>query len=827
MGAGLWALPLTRAAPSGPPGGTAPWWVFVGLVVFCDSVHLHIQVRREAHAISLGELAAVIGLYFMSPGEYVTGRTLGCFVVFALLRRQEITKLLFNVVLYFTESVLAVAVFHLVCGTGGATGPLAWAGAAAAMVVASAFCALAVTMVIALVDGGIRLHDVYVELLRGVSSALGATSFALIAAEALASDPRIAVPLSVSIGLLLLAFRTYSGLSERHLNLERLYQFSHAVGSSPEVDEILAGVLEHAREVLRAEYAEVVFVSSQPGHQPLRVDAHGGDGLLRRTRLSAEEAGDPLWERVSQGGASVLVPRGSRDPAVRAFLARRSLRDAVLAPLRGESGIVGTIMIGDRMGEVRTFDEEDLRLLTTVANHASVALQNGRLIDRLRHDSLHDTVTGLPNRAMLARALTKAIRDVRLDKVSGLTVIVMDLVGFKRVNDTFGHQVGDRLLREIGERMGEALAGRGTLARLSGDEFAVVLPGLSGREPALEVGQALEAVLERPVGIEGVDIEVGVSIGISQAPDHGVDSETLLKRADAAMTAARVAGTGVRMFEPRLDVVESPERLALIAELRAGIQNGELELHVQPQASLRTGAITGAEVLVRWRHPRHGLLFPDEFIPLAERTGLIRPLTAVVLEDALKLCSQWRRAGHDLTVSVNLSARSTLNDELIEQVQEKLARHGVPPRALTLEITESSVITDPERTGTVLRQLHDLGVGLSLDDFGTGYSSLSYLRQLPVQEVKVDKSFVMTMRRDSEDATIVRSIIDLAANLGLVVVAEGVEDESTWVDLSEMGCDLAQGYFLAAPQPAEEFPAWLVERSRVLARSAVPSPRRG
>jgi len=293
------------------------------------------------------------------------------------------------------------------------------------------------------------------------------------------------------------------------------------------------------------------------------------------------------------------------------------------------------------------------------------------------------------------------------------------------------------------------------------------------------------------------------------------------------MTAARVAGTGVRMFEPRLDVVESPERLALIAELRAGIQNGELELHVQPQASLRTGAITGAEVLVRWRHPRHGLLFPDEFIPLAERTGLIRPLTAVVLEDALKLCSQWRRAGHDLTVSVNLSARSTLNDELIEQVQEKLARHGVPPRALTLEITESSVITDPERTGTVLRQLHDLGVGLSLDDFGTGYSSLSYLRQLPVQEVKVDKSFVMTMRRDSEDATIVRSIIDLAANLGLVVVAEGVEDESTWVDLSEMGCDLAQGYFLAAPQPAEEFPAWLVERSRVLARSAVPSPRRG
>ena len=304
----------------------------------------------------------------------------------------------------------------------------------------------------------------------------------------------------------------------------------------------------------------------------------------------------------------------------------------------------------------------------------------------------------------------------------------MDLVGFKQVNDTFGHQLGDLLLQEVGRRMLEILAGPGLLARLGGDEFAVLMPRMADVDAALEVAGRLREALERPIGIDGVDIEVGISVGLAVAPRHGLDGDTLMKRADAAMYDAKSSGNGLHVYESGLDVSESPERLALIAELRQGIPSGELEVYVQPQAALESGRVLGVEALVRWRHPRHGLLFPDTFIPLAERSGLIRQLTDEVLEQALAATGRWRRGGIRLTMSVNLSARSNFSDELVEGVQSLLHRHGVPAEALTLEITESSVIKDPVRTGQVLDRLHALGVRLSIDDFGTGYSSLSYLR---------------------------------------------------------------------------------------------------
>jgi len=297
------------------------------------------------------------------------------------------------------------------------------------------------------------------------------------------------------------------------------------------------------------------------------------------------------------------------------------------------------------------------------------------------------------------------------------------------------------------------------------------------------------------------------------APAHATDPTTLLKRADLAMYDAKSSTRSLRIYEPDLHN-QSPRRLTFVSELRAALQNGDVEVHVQPKARLDSGQVVGVEALVRWEHPELGWVPPDEFVPVAERSGLIGPLTTRVLDGALAACAEWRTAGHDLSVAVNLSARSLHDADLVEEVDRLLRRHGVPAQRLTLEVTEGSVMADPTRAVAVLHQLRDLGVRLSVDDFGTGYSSLSYLQRLPVHEVKIDRSFVIGLTTESEDVAIVRAIIDLGRHLGLEVVAEGVEDGATWDLLASMHCDLVQGWHLARAMPAGELPAWLRTRSK-------------
>ncbi|HEV7188923.1 MAG TPA: GGDEF domain-containing phosphodiesterase, partial [Blastococcus sp.] len=307
--------------------------------------------------------------------------------------------------------------------------------------------------------------------------------------------------------------------------------------------------------------------------------------------------------------------------------------------------------------------------------------------------------------------------------------------------------------------------------------------------------------------------EVGASVGIALAPAHATDAPTLLKRADLAMYDAKSSTRSLRFYEPDLDN-QSPRRLTFVTELRAALQNGDLQVHVQPKARLDSGRVVGVEALVRWEHPELGWVPPDEFVPIAERSGLIGPLTTRVLDGALAAWADWRSAGHDLSVAVNLSARSLHDADLVEEVDRLLRRHGVPAERLTLEVTEGSVMADPSRAVAVLHQLRDLGVRLSVDDFGTGYSSLSYLQRLPVQEVKIDRSFVTGLSTESENVAIVRAIIDLGRHLGLEVVAEGVEDGATWDLLTSMNCDLVQGWHLARSMPTDELPGWLGTRSK-------------
>ena len=434
-------------------------------------------------------------------------------------------------------------------------------------------------------------------------------------------------------------------------------------------------------------------------------------------------------------------------------------------------------------------------------------------MDRLRveaaeseHQAMHDALTGLPNRLLFSASLEE-----KLQGSSAVAVLLLDLDRFKEVNDTLGHHNGDLLLQQVGGRLRSALRHGDVIARLGGDEFAILLGDVEGEEAAVHVANGIVGLFERPFPIGDVSVDVGVSIGIAVAPFHGDQAGPLVQRADVAMYTAKADQSGVELYNPERDSY-SAERLALVGELRQAITNGDLEVYFQPQIDMRTGNAFGAEALVRWRHPTRGLIPPDDFISIAEHTGLIRPLTELVLEKSLECSRTWRDMGRPLRVSVNISARSLLQPTLADDVYALLRHHGVPAGDVCLEVTETSVMADPRRTIGTLERLRALGLTVAVDDFGTGHSALAYIRRLPVGEIKIDKSFVMSMASDASSEAIVRTIVDLACNLELVVVAEGVETEEVRDTLLALGCPVAQGYLYSRPLPQDQMMRWLSEQ---------------
>jgi diguanylate cyclase (GGDEF)-like protein len=443
-----------------------------------------------------------------------------------------------------------------------------------------------------------------------------------------------------------------------------------------------------------------------------------------------------------------------------------------------------------------------------------VAIQRGSRHAVLNeHRARHDMLTGLANRVHLHDGLRATIERA-LARRELVGVLVLDLDGFKDVNDTLGHHHGDLLLTEVGDRLREATREGDIVARLGGDEFAVVLPGLPEGADCVLAAERIAAALERPMRLQGVDLDIRASIGIACYPRDGGGADMLLRHADMAMYAAKEQRSGWAVYHDGLDR-HTPERLALVAELRRGIEGGELRLHYQPKLDLLTGRVGSVEALARWLHPHRGLVPPGEFIGLAEHTGLIRPLTSWALGEALAQQQRWAAEGLDLAVAVNVSVRA-LTPELPGDVAALLAGH--PGGRLELEITESTMMANPLEALGVLEQLAGLGVRISVDDFGTGYSSLAYLKRLPVHEIKVDRSFVSGMTVDAGDRAIVRSTIELGRSLGLDVVAEGVESPDVLLVLRGLGCRFAQGFGIARPLPADEVAAW------VAARAARPAP---
>jgi diguanylate cyclase len=611
------------------------------------------------------------------------------------------------------------------------------------------------------------------------------------------------------------------------------------------VDDAVASDLRQLTEL------EVTFALNLPARQPRdgsdrwrvlasTLSPEAQQQLLRRLPDSSEAVSRQVMNISGADHQALVIPLDENQDARMVAVLHRSLGDAlaaferlrftliVLALLSLAMSIVGSVAVarnitgpletlasaasrieqGDYSAPVVVQRADEIGVLASSLNH-----MRGGIADREKHIlklAYEDPLTDLANRSRFANELEQAIAQASQGKL-GLVIFMMDLDRFKYVNDTLGHGVGDHVLREVSSRLQRTVTRAECIARLGGDEFAILVkhdlhPG-SGTDFS-DTARAIINALEEPILYEGQPLDVGTSIGIAHYPEHGNDAQTLVRNADIAMYAAKRNKTGFATYDAHYDTSQQ-EHLSLLGELRRAVERNELRLYYQPKVSLHTSNISAVEALIRWEHPTRGLVPPCQFIPFAEHTGYIKLLTRWVLREAVRQCGAWLRQDLRLQVSVNLSARDLMNRDLPDQVRALLAEHEVPAALLCLEITESGFMDDPAHAQKVLDRLFDLGVKLSIDDYGTGYSSLSYIMRLPVQELKIDRSFISRMASDEEISTIVRSTIDLGHNLGLKVVAEGVEDQSAWNILRSLGCDDAQGYFMSKPLSADLLTAWI------------------
>ena len=800
LGAFLWAG--LQAFPIDPPVDLQiPWWLLAVMFAVTEIWVFHIQVGREAQSISISEVPLILALFYALPQDLLVARVVGSALVMLLHRRQTLLKSGVNAALMFADTTVALVVFRVIGGGSTTDGGREWVGGVAACAAAMAVDLVVLSVIIRWYDGKPPLSGVR-SLVSGVGIAAASGVLGLMPLLTLRLGALAAVPLVASGAMLMIGYRAYASLADRHTSLERLFRFSRELSVAPTSDDVLPSVLHQARELLRGETAEVMRF----GDDGISVSRYDGERVLDLEPADAEKA--TVLLRALLAGTEALLVRSSDGPAT-AYLMSRNADEAVIAPLRYDGHIVGALAVHDRMGEVRGFSASDVQLLQTVANHASVALHNEMLIGRLRHDAMHDTLTGLPNRSQITAEAVAALADAR-HRRGQVAIMIIDLNGFKAVNDTLGHHIGDELLRQVADRFAAACPDGVTVARLGGDEFAVLVHAWAMITP--------EAMADELLGTLGEHFTVGQerlhlsgSVGIALAPEHGRNVSDLLKRADIAMYAAKNGADSRVLYRSDIDV-NDPSLLSLMGELREAIATGQVDIEVEPLVDLQDGQIVSAEALVRWHHPVRGTLRPGLFLPLAERNGLIVPLTTLVLERAVAACAAWRAQGLELSISVNLSARSLLDMMLPTAVAETLARHNLPSECLTLEITESIVLSDADRALGLLADLRDLGVRLSLDDFGTGYSSLTHLSELPIQQLKVDRSFVSQIHEAGRDRAIVAAVADLAGHLDLEVVAEGIETPETAELLACLGCQLGQGHYFATSMAPELLPLWIATR---------------
>jgi len=628
-------------------------------------------------------------------------------------------------------------------------------------------------------------------------------------------------------------------LSQRDAEIAMLRELTEVIGSEYNLQKVFDLVATRARELLHAETVTIPVLSPNQSSYCYRAAAGKHADELRFAELPIETGicgwvfrhRKPWWL-----GVLDELEESERNKW------EKEAGTVLLVPLIGRRQFLGGIACTNKSGG-ESFDVQDYGLLSMFASQVSIAIENAiffeelaearqkaeaykeKLVEsnkklslsneELQHYAVHDPLTALPNRTLILDRLQQGILTARRDQ-NPMALIMIDLDHFKEVNDTLGHSIGDDLLISVGKCFLSALRKPDTLGRLGGDEFAVVLPR-ADREAALTVAKKLQLTLQQPVKVDHNSFSIGASMGIAVYPEHGTDPSALLRSADVAMYIAKRNRDEFVIYDQDNDI-NNPNRLELLRDLRAAIQQQEIGLAFQPKLDLRSRVITGVEALARWNHPLRGVIPPTDFIPVLEHTGLIKQFTLQILDKAVRYCKICQDQGYRLSMAVNLSMHNLRDENLPGQVAEILERHCIDKQCLTLEITESAIMNDPERSLGILTRLHNMGVQLSVDDFGTGYSSLSHLKRLPVQQLKIDRSFVSDMINDKDNAMIVRSTIDLAHNLGLHTVAEGVETEHVLSELKKMHCDIAQGYLISRPLSPDDFldyikaGEWNVER---------------
>jgi diguanylate cyclase (GGDEF)-like protein len=797
-------------------GWVMPVWVVVLLAIGTAFMVFDVEFRSESYTFTFSEMVLVLGLFFATPVGLVAGRLAGELLFLTIRERQPLRKLTMNLSAVFAETVVLLTVQQALSGEMNVLKPASWAVALVAVVAAETVGFAAVATAVRWHGGPLTFGSI---LQIGLVTAPANTSLTLVIGVLLDVQPS-AVPLLGGVAVfLLLTYRAHSSLRQRYESLSLLYDFTHLVSGVREPDAVLDAMLSQAKDLLRAERAEFWLFTGADSCRRYVVDDAGQSSTVLTLPAPLRAVLTP--EFVSSREAR-MFPRGHTSERSAAVLAELGARDALIAPIVEGGSLIGFVVASNRLSDIYTFVSQDARMFATLASHAGVALQNGRLIIRLHeqarqreHEARHDPLTGLPNRVLFADRLNRRFED--LDAAGEIVIALMDLDGFKEINDTLGHQSGDKVLVQVADRLRSATDDATLVVRLGGDEFGL-LAGSGARPADIEVMcRHIRAAVAEPMEIDGIRVTMGVSIGLAVSPTDGENAETLIKRADVAMYSAKSGrDAGVCFYDATRDE-NTPRRLALGHELRLAVDAGQIRPVFQPKVSLLDGRMTGVECLCRWDHPTLGEIMPDEFIPLADRIGINGSLTTFMLSSALDHAERWLAHGHDWGVAVNISMNTLLDHDLISIVRRLLADSPVPARNVTLEITETHVMSDAVRTTRALEDLSALGVRLSVDDFGTGYSSLAYLQRLPVDEVKIDKGFVHALMSDRGADAIVRSVLDLARNLDLWVVAEGVEEAAAVDRLRELGCEEAQGFHFAPPMAGSEIERFAAETRDSLA----------
>ncbi len=796
--------PLRDVIPQGE------MFIVVGVLwAITDSVPVSLHYRGNTFLWVLEDVPRVIGLVFLSPNLLVLSTLCGVVFVFLVIRRQAMLKLTFNVATTALATAVAAVVFRELLGTHSPVSLVGWAAAAAALISAQIVGQLALRVVTLLAGQTAKKQSGILVLATNAMLMAVSMCLALAFLDAAWLEPWTILPLVLVVALVIVTYRAYTRLSLRFSSLQHLYDFSRTMGTaSLEPSSMSVDVLKEVCTVMRARRADLIL--AEPSGIPRRIsfDDSGASGI---EPITLDEA-SIVTQTINTGKAS-LHHSAAPDRTVTADPVAGEYRDAIVAPLMNRLTAIGAIIAVDRDEEFDSFDDDDLKLFETLVAHASASLERARLVEELRyevdsksHQATHDMLTGLPNRMLfLTRAATA------LGVSDGVAIVLLDIDSFKDVNDTLGHAIGDRLLCEISERLLRAVSGRATVARLGGDEFALVIADVTEPERAVAIVNDLNNEMSRPIKMDGLTLAVTASAGIAMAPEHGDDVALLLQRADIAMYLAKERRSTVELYSVEQD--QSMRRWLMLGGLltHALEEHCELSLEYQPIADVRTREIVQVEALCRWNHPVQGAIPPEEFIGIAEQMGLTPQITDFVLSEGCRQLAVWRDVGINVGLAINVSGREFADVTLVERVATQLREHDLPPEILTLEVTETEIMADLAQASKVLDKLSALGIKIGIDDYGTGYSSLAYLHRLPVQELKIDRSFVTNLPNEASNRIIVRSSIAMAHSLGLQVVAEGAEDELTCAMLAEAGCDFLQGYYLAEPKEASVLQAWLLD----------------